>query len=197
MTKPNCEDYIPVDIRQLHRAGKLLPGLSTVQHWTYGALALGTVFTRAEADAVLLQYRPPEAKTCTIVNWGLLTFTSCRYGGQRPWFICTAFSGGRCCLRRVAVLYFDLGANRFACRHCCGLTYASQKEGVQDRSIRRARKIRMTLGGSASLGDQFPSKPKGMRWHSYERLRCAYEAAEKAASDGLMSIVDKIRQPRA
>jgi hypothetical protein len=76
--------------------------------------------------------RPPEFKTFTIVNWGLLTFTECRYGGQRPWFLCTAFSGGQCCLRRVAVLYLDSRTNRFACRHCCGLTYASQKEGVRD-----------------------------------------------------------------
>lgn len=48
-----------------------------------------------------------------------LDATSCHFGGWRWWFLCPAV-----CYRRVAILYFD--GERFACRKCHGLAYASQ-----------------------------------------------------------------------
>jgi hypothetical protein len=108
-----------------------------------------------------------------------ITWTTCHLGGQRPWFICSAYSDRRYCGRRVAVLY---GAGElFACRHCYGLAYASQQETPMHRGANQAQKIRIRLGGSASLFDAFPEKPGRMHWRTYLRLRARAEAAQDHA----------------
>lgn len=50
------------------------------------------------------------------------TFTPCRFGGKRWWFVCPQVS----CQRRVGVLYVKRGV--LACRRCLYLCYASQNE---------------------------------------------------------------------
>src|SRR5436309_9106 len=83
-----------------------------------------------------------------------------------------------------AVLY---RTPRFRCRACVGGTYASQHESERDRLFRRARAIRVRLGGQDSLLGPFPPKPKRMRWLTYRRLfeeaqrltRAAFEETER------------------
>jgi len=41
----------------------------------------------------------------------------------------------------------------------------------------KAQKIREQLGGSPSMFDEFPPKPKGMHWKRYERLRRTHDLA--------------------
>lgn len=53
----------------------------------------------------------------------LLT-TPCYFGGSRYWFACPFTKDSAPCSRRVAVLY--LNGERFGCRHCHNLTYASR-----------------------------------------------------------------------
>lgn len=93
-----------------------------------------------------------------------LDWTPCYYGGHRPWWLCPAAG----CGRRVAVLY---GGRVFACRHCHGLAYTTQRESAVDRQLTRADKIRRRLGGEPGAANPFPPKPKGMHWRTYERLR--------------------------
>ena len=64
-----------------------------------------------------------------------ITWTPCRFGGERPWFQCG-------CGRNVVKFYSPLGG-LFACRICSRLTYPSQLETPMDRGIGRARKIRV------------------------------------------------------
>lgn len=54
-----------------------------------------------------------------------LTFTECKFGGKRYWFICPWSKNGTYCGKRVATLYKD--GDYFACRHCYELTYSSRK----------------------------------------------------------------------
>ena len=69
----------------------------------------------------------------------------------------------------MATLYLR-DAAVFACRHCCGLAYASQQEIPRHRAISRAQKARIRLGGSANLTAPFPARPRGMHRMTYYRL---------------------------
>jgi hypothetical protein len=84
------------------------------------------------------------------------------------------------CGRRVAKLY-DAG-DLFACRHCYGLTYQTQKEKPRDRAMSRVQKMRMRLGGSPNLLEPFPEKPLGMHWRTYHRLRAEAIAADERST---------------
>jgi hypothetical protein len=55
-----------------------------------------------------------------------------------------------------------------------GLRYQSQFEGKRWRLNGQAVKLRMLLGGSSSLSDPFPARPKYMRWARYQQLTDRY-----------------------
>ena len=94
------------------------------------------------------------------------------YGGQRWWMVCPAWH------LRVGKLYLPSGGRIFACRRAYGLVYQSQREPAHERALTKAQNIRTKLGGSASLAEPFPEKPKGMWWRTYDRLRREAEEAE-------------------
>jgi hypothetical protein len=79
------------------------------------------------------------------------------------------------CGRRGAVLY---GGGIFACRQCHGLIYESQREAPHGRALSRAQAIRMRLGGSGGMAEDFPERPKGMHWQTYSQLLAKAEQAE-------------------
>ena len=150
---------------------------------------------RTELNAVVLIYR---ARTWNATEWKSIeqrvpiTWTDCHLGGRRPWFVCSMYSDGRCCGRRVAVLY---GAGTyFACRHCHGLVYASQQEAVRERGFVRAQKILTRLRAKPDLFDPFPRKPPRMRWRTYERLYSAYEMAKDRCFRGIMGSIGNVRK---
>jgi hypothetical protein len=62
------------------------------------------------------------------------------------------------------------------------LAHASQQESPRYRGIRRARKIRMQLGGGASLLDPFPPKSRRMHGSTYGRYK-----GEHTSSDAFLS----------
>jgi hypothetical protein len=82
----------------------------------------------------------------------------------------------------------------FACRHCSRLAYASQQESAHERGLPKAQNIRMRLGGSANMLDDFPEKPKGMHWRKYERLRRVHDAAKARSIIGLTDFVKRLRR---
>ena len=127
--RATCEPCKSVDVRRWHREGRLRAGRYFSYSWTCGGEPSDSINVRAECDAVVLIYR---AQSSGSTEWKSIeqrvpiTWTACHLGGQRPWFVCSVYSGGRYCGRRVAVLY---GAGElFACRRCYGLAYASQQQ---------------------------------------------------------------------
>ncbi len=181
MGRVTCESCISIDVRHWHREGRLQAGRQFRWSWTHDGELTNSISVRAERDAVVLsgagEQRVP------------ITWTACHLGGQRPWFVCSAYSNGRHCGRRVAVLY--AAGKLFACRRCYGLAYTSQQEGLRHRGVYRAQKIRMRLGGSANLCDPFPEKPKRMHWRTYLRIRTQAERAENCSNVLLMQWLNR------
>ena len=56
--------------------------------------------------------------------------------------------------------------------------YASQSKSTQGRRHFEACKLRLLLGGIASLAAPFPKRPRGMHRKTYSRLRLRAEALE-------------------
>lgn len=89
--------------------------------------------------------------------------------------ICPGAVSGRACRRRVRKLYLAPGQKYFAGRRCCELSYASQREDYAHRALSKAQAIRVRLGSSAAIGEQFPPRPKRMQWKTYRLLRATSE----------------------
>ena len=150
--KSYVEDYPRLDIRQLHRRLRRGDELAVdIQ------LAVIVSFLAYRSNRQGAASRDAREKIS-------LAWTSCHFGGERPWFICPG------CKRRVAVL---IAADFFLCRHCSGLTYRCQSESKLDRGHRRVRKFRESLGETEWL------KPKGMHQRTFDRLRARLYAAEE------------------
>ena len=47
----------------------------------------------------------------------------------------------------------------------------------------RAQRIRQRVGGSPNMLEDFPPKPKGMHWRTYERKVAEWMAAERRADE--------------
>ena len=92
------------------------------------------------------------------------------FGGHRTWFLCPG------CDQRTRALHAGL---YFRCRRCYGAVYPSQYQNAAERACTRAHTIRKNLGGSVSLCDSFPLKPKGMHWRTYDRLKQEHDELEQ------------------
>ena len=98
----------------------------------------------------------------------LIEATKPNYGGLRYWFVSMS------CSRRTQKLFRPHDEECFACRKCYDLAYASQREHKFIRAVFRGRKIRRKLGAGPNLIADFPSKPKRMRWETWEALRATH-----------------------
>jgi hypothetical protein len=170
--RKRCEAALALDIRVWHRRDLLLPGRRITCSWQWGDKCCGTIDARIEFGAAVLIFRRRAegglAWEC-VEQAVPITWTRCHLGGSRPWFHCPARHVDQVCGRRVALLY--LAGGMFACRRCHRLAYASQQQSHWGRLLHRAQKIRLQLGGSASLCEPFPGKPKRMHWSRYLTLR--------------------------
>ena len=112
------------------------------------------------------------------------------FGGVRWWFICPRT------FRRVSKLFLPRGGHRFWSRQAYRLGYACQRLAPADRLWHRARKIRRELRGSDSHIDDYPDKPKWMRWPTYDRkidrLASLESRADRLWSIGAMRLVQRL-----
>jgi len=164
-------DYLSIDVRYWNREGRLAPHQSFDRTWSRQGEVVSSIRVRTEPDRVILTNRHrsggedrKDASYPVYLDW-----TTCNFGGQRPWFLCPV----RGCSRRVAILY---GGGIFAYRHCYRLTYPSQRETGYNRMARRANKLRDKLGWEPGFLNGNGGKPKGMHWRTFERLTAQHEA---------------------
>ncbi len=169
-TTSNC---YPLDVRQLQRAGVLESGGPSGWQWSRNGESVASIGMRADRGRLTLSYKRKSGGA----DWQAMDYpvrlewTACTLGGSRVWFRCPANG----CGRRVALLYLG-GAGIFPCRHCYRLAYACQREGADDRAIRRAGKIRELLGWEAGIANPCGDKPKGMHWRTFGRLTAEHDA---------------------
>jgi hypothetical protein len=176
-SKETTADYQQVDVRCWRRDGNLVAGHRFVcDDWKVEVAAGLDVYSRPSHVILLHLLRGGQH-----LVW--LTWTRCNYGGTRAWFLCPT----RGCGRRVAILY---GEASLACRHCHQLAYPIEQESQRYRALRRARAIRMLLGGSLSLVDPFPARPRGMHRLRYRRLYAEAQRREGAFMGGMLAFLD-------
>ena len=172
-----------IDVNQLCNTGCLRDGWAGSWQWRSDGKKFGRINLRAEDDQLHLSYRVRIAggEWEEVAETVRLVHAPCRYGGDRPYFLCPGVVKGVACDRRVAKLH--AAGRYFLCRHCYRLAHACQSEGEGDRTRRRASKIRRRLGGDPDMVAPFPPKPKGMWRRTYDRLREQAFAAEMRAED--------------
>jgi hypothetical protein len=177
------DDVFILDVRKLNRMGLLHQGQRFTWQWTCNDAVIGQVALQVQVDQIVLDYRSSNPMrnggSWESLNYPVqLEWTPCTLGGKRVWWRCPAIG----CRRRVAVLY---GGRFFACRHCHELAYRCQRETDQDRAERRANVIRQRLGWDPGILHGNGTKPKGMHWSTFERLKTEQDAFANASLAGL------------
>lgn len=150
-----CEHTNQIDISRLQRQGCFTDLKTGCIRWADGTLI---PFWVTGSELIFQPFMNPHEPTQAVQ----IVTTQQRLGGERRWFECPS------CGRRCAKLYLQ---SAIACRTCCHLTYECQRENPFHRAISQAQKARMRLGGSADLTAQFPTRPKGMHFDTWERRR--------------------------
>jgi hypothetical protein len=190
--KNTVEGCRSIDVLRWHKLDYLRSPQLFSWAWTMDGERMASINVETERHSVMLKYRSrsygedwSDVEQRIAVAW-----TPCRFGGERPWFVCSVRSNGVYCGRRVTKLY--RAGRLFACRNCYRLAYASQQESLLHRGLGKSRKIRMRLGGSPNMSEEFPDKPKGMHWRTYERLRSVHDVADERSTIGLRSFVERL-----
>jgi hypothetical protein len=169
-----------LDVMRLARAGYLGDLRSGGWRWTYGDGTSATIDIQGCRHEIVLDYRVRSSGEDwqSVHQLVPIRWTSCRLGGERPWFVCSVSAKGLYCGRQVAKLY---GAGRlFACRHCYRLGYAVQRGGPMDRAHHRLGRLHRKLGADYDGPDGIPPpKPKWMRWRTYSRIALQIRAGEE------------------
>ena len=187
--KRTTSEMWALDVRRLHRQGLLSPSQSYVWKWSRDGEEFSSVRISIETDRLILNYRSRSSAG----EWQLmehavaLQWTPCHLGGRRVWFQCPTNG----CRRRVAILF---GGSIFACRHCHELAYQCQREAQDDRSMRRADKIRQRLGWALGIGNPEGGKPRGMHWRTFKRLKAAHNAFSNASWVGTLEKLERVNR---
>jgi hypothetical protein len=122
-----------------------------------------------------------------------LIWTVPTYGGRRWWFLCPRTG------QKTTKLYLPNGGWHFWSRQAYRLGYACQREDRFSRLQRRAAMLNRQLGGDGwGTWDTPPTKPKWMRWRSYERKYDVWERAVEKVNEEFTILATRLlsRPPR-
>jgi hypothetical protein len=163
-SKETTSAYSQLDVRDWQRERLLVPGRTFYCYWWKVQVSASLNAIERPIQVFLSPHRRLGQQQSFWLAWSRFC------GGARAWFLCR-------CGRRCAILY---GSRVLACRCCLDLAYDSQQESPRYRELHRAQAIRRRLGGSGSLAEQFPERPKHMPWRTYIRLLEKAGEREKA-----------------
>ncbi len=187
--RATTEGRLKLDVSWLARNGYLSGGVERrgALTWSRGDERVGAIGIAGRRDAIEVSGRWRSNAACDSREWremragAQVEWTSCRFGGVRPFFVCPG------CARCVLHLYIDGPA--LSCRHCQRLTYASRRERESDRLMRRANTLRRRLGGPPGAAHDIAPRPKHMRRTTYERIVEAIRELEAASLSHLAAFV--------
>ncbi len=150
---------------------------------------MASIRLQVETDKIILNYKHKSShNNLQPMEYPVrLDWTACTLGGQRAWLLCPAIG----CGRRVALLYIG-DSGLFSCRHCLQLAYISQRESTGYRAMRRANRIRESLGWEDGILNSAGNKPKGMHWRTFNRLNAEHDDFVKASLLGMMRKVERL-----
>jgi hypothetical protein len=169
--KPTIESRRFVDVMQWQREGYLSRHSVFSCTWERNGQTIASLNVESHRNEMILArltqtYGGELIQIRQIVS---IIWMPCRFGGERPWFVCPMRNRGIDRDHKAARL-FDAG-EFFACRRCCGLIYRSQMETRANRDLRKAQAIRRRLKGHPSILEPFPERPKGLHRRRSARRR--------------------------
>jgi hypothetical protein len=191
-------------VMRLARAGYLPGPRYGGWQWSSSGGTTASIQIRSGRQSITLEYRVraasddwQAAQQAIPIHW-----SPCRFGGERPWFVCDVSANGVYCGRRVAKLY---SAGRlFACRHCYRLGYAVQRDGPMDQAHHNLARLHRKLGAEYRGPDwPTPPKPKWMRRKTYSQISKQVEAGQEqleevfvAGAQRILARVERLEQSR-
>ncbi len=158
--RARVEDQCCLDVSVLHKAGRLVPGVQGVVSWTRGAVLVGAITLRAEADALFLDWHATVGGTMKEVAQVVRMARVAARFARRPcgrgrgattiYFLCPG------CGTRRRKLY--IVAQRCHCQACLGLGWAVEAESAQARDHRRSAKARARIGAKPGILSPLPPR---------------------------------------
>jgi len=173
------EECHRIDVRYMKKHNFLCEGASGTLSWTRRGEPSGAISCHYRNSSLTLTYSycKDEEAHRSVTEHVFVEWTTCHFGGKRPWLRCP------CCNGRVMILART--GPRFLCRKCHNLPYGSQTEMRIDRLIRKARKIRKKVGASDDLQEPIWRKPKGMHQKTFDR----YANEDEAITDEINTYI--------
>lgn len=176
-----------LDISRLQKIGALKVGWHSLTWSSSQGTQKARIELKAEVDRLILSYNQRsrgETQWEQMSETIFFDWTEQKLGGERVWFLCPR------CRTRCRVLF---GRRRYLCRGCQQMTYESQYDTYPQLPWSRAHRMRERLGGEAGFTHPFPSKPKGMHWKTYYRLRDEDDRAEELLCYGSYARLQDLR----
>jgi hypothetical protein len=172
VTRSTVESIRKIDVNALHRKGCFADSRREFPiTWSIGGRTTDVVIASSDRWDMELRYYSDNKNEPVRLNIPI-TWTECALGGSRPWFKCA-------CGRRVGTLFER--HQFYVCRTCRGSIYEAQQfsRKRRERTSFPGFRIRERLGGRPNLLDPFPTKPKGLHWRTYNRLKERADASER------------------
>jgi hypothetical protein len=189
--RPHLEGYRRISVRTLRRHRLLQAGVYATLSWQDNwKRPTGSIQVVGGSDGVTLIYstRADEVGEWTQVEERVLFARVAKhFGGEQTYFRCPR------CGRRTIEL--SLGQRRFRCRTCIGLVHASSQEGLTDRAMRKANKLKRRLGAEAGL-DSFYWRPKHMRQKTFDTIDQRIRNAEAEVNDAHILLLARLGNTR-